>query len=649
MTLQNPSDENTPATEIFLRAISLREAGKEIDLNALCHGDEQLAREVQNQLQDLESIEQLLKTTTESFRPKNEDDSTAKRSSSPDRPTIPTHLDRYEVKSLLGQGGFGQVWLAFDPKLDRDVAIKIPRPDRRFSDTLLNEFVDDARKAASLGEHAHLVKVHDVQERGPACFIVSDYIRGTNLSGWMKHNKATPAEAVRIVSEVADALHHAHLRGLIHRDVKPANILVDENGKAYLTDFGLAVREEEQELEVDGVRGTVAYMSPEQARGESKRTNCQTDVYSLGVVLYELLTGRLPFLSTSTEKYIRQIQFQPPRTPRAIDDSIPEKLEEICLRCMAKKVEDRYSTAKDVAQRLRDSLNTSDHHPSPTPRAPSWGRNVLIVCIFIALFATIIFTLDRFLHTDGKDPVDLARNSSIIPKEQNEKILRPKRVQIVPRNLLFTDPKWLTPKKLGTYSKQLNKGEVCFESNNTSFFQFGQVDSPSFTLSMEVYIDSLFANYDAKKAQYINLPSIGFFFGAEKVSGPSENPRYECQCVALTFSKSGPHVVRELGYLSTYTKRSTASWNPTSILRTKEVYYLDELKSGWHSLNLTIDSKIGLSEASWKRLEDLKVVNLKSIAEVSKFYEPGNYLGGFGLVCSNCNLKVRTLKFQHTK
>lgn len=269
---------------------------------------------------------------------------------------------RYRLDELVGQGGFAQVWRGFDPQLKRTVAIKMPRPDRSHHPDLVRQFLAEGQKVAAVNCPG-VVQVYDVGTDLGQPYIVSEFKEGGHLGQRLKLAPPPLRQAIELLAHVADALHQAHLKGLVHRDVKPSNIVLDRDGRPFLTDFGLATTEWEQLAERAGTVGTLAYMSPEQVRGESNRVDPRSDVYSLGVILYRMLTGRLPFVGETYDEYKDQILNRQPRPPRTIDDSIPPVLEEICLKCLAKDVSQRYSTALDVAQQLRAYLTEAQVQP----------------------------------------------------------------------------------------------------------------------------------------------------------------------------------------------------------------------------------------------------------------------------------------------
>jgi serine/threonine protein kinase len=269
----------------------------------------------------------------------------------------PAYIGRYRVERLLGEGGFGRVYLAHDDELRRPVAVKVPHRHRVTRPEDVEAYLAEARVLASL-EHPHIVPVYDVGRTADGlCFVVSPFIEGTDLARSIKEGSPPFAESAVLVAAVAGALHHAHTRGLVHRDVKPGNILLDAAGTPYLADFGLALREGDFG-KGGGFCGTPAYMSPEHANGEGHHVDGRSDIFSLGVVLYELLTGQRPFRDAMPD-LLAQIAAQEPRPPRQIDDRIPKELERVCLKALAKRAADRYTTARDMADDLRHLLEQS--------------------------------------------------------------------------------------------------------------------------------------------------------------------------------------------------------------------------------------------------------------------------------------------------
>jgi eukaryotic-like serine/threonine-protein kinase len=262
--------------------------------------------------------------------------------------------DRYRLDVLVGEGGFGRVYKAFDTWLERPVAVKIPRIDRPVTGGEVDQCRIEARKVARL-RHPNIVPVHDVGRDGSNCFIVGEWVEGTNLAVYIRERRPEHRESARIVAEVADALGHAHAAGFVHRDIKPTNILIDSRGQAYLTDFGIAVVEEDLLRHVTAA-GTLPYMAPEQLDEEHGPVNHRADLYALGVVLYELLTGHRPFRAATTVELREQILRTDPEPPHSIEPNVPEALERICLRCLARNPADRYPGANEVATSLRASL-----------------------------------------------------------------------------------------------------------------------------------------------------------------------------------------------------------------------------------------------------------------------------------------------------
>jgi hypothetical protein len=271
---------------------------------------------------------------------------------------------RYRLERVLGHGSYGDVYLAQDVDLRRQVAIKLPRKQALANLVNVESYLAEARNAASL-DHPHIITVYDVgRTLDGSIYVVSRFIDGRPLDELIRDRLFDFRTAVQLLLQVSEALDHAHQRRLVHRDIKPANILVEEaTGKPYIADFGLSIREEDY-LQEGRIAGTPSYMSPEQVRGEGHRLDGRSDLFSLGVVMYQVLTGSLPFVGTTNALLEKQILHEDPPSLRYLKPAIPEEIERICLKLLRKRASERYSRGRDLADDLRNWLDPSSENRS---------------------------------------------------------------------------------------------------------------------------------------------------------------------------------------------------------------------------------------------------------------------------------------------
>jgi hypothetical protein len=300
----------------------------------------------------------------------------------------PSQVGRYEVRARLGAGAFGTVYRAYDPQLDREVALKVPLPGMMNSPKAVERFLREARAAARL-RHPCIVPLFDAGRDGDTLYLASAFIEGQPLSQAIGDGQLDFRAAAQIVRGLAEALAYAHRLGIVHRDVKPANVMLDDKGTPHLMDFGLAHRQDDSaRLTQDGALfGTPAYMAPEMAGGQKGEPLPASDQYSLGVVLYELLCGKTPF-SGPPQIVLYNVMHTDPQPPGQIKPGLPADLETICLKALAREPSARYETCQHLADDLRRWL---DDEPikawklGPAQRALRWCRQEPALAITAAV------------------------------------------------------------------------------------------------------------------------------------------------------------------------------------------------------------------------------------------------------------------------
>lgn len=314
----------------------------------------------------------------------------------PEIPGVLGKIDRFAIVRLLGQGGMGQVYLAREPPADAPVALKVMRLGLVGKPRLVSRFLDEARHMSSLS-HPNILRVLDVSDRREGAYYVMPYIAGGSLQAHCAPGRLLPPRRIlNIAGQIAGALVYAHQQGIIHRDLKPANVLLDDTGKAYLTDFGLSrtvFNDSIVEAGAGKIEGTPPYLSPAMARGEAEDTRC--DIYAFGALLYEALTGRPPYIGDPQHAVAEQILAGPPPPIRSVNPKADPKLTAVAEGCMARELRDRYAAMDDVAADLdRISGGRSpigvQCGKSRSVNRPAWLAAGLLACVGAGVIATLV-------------------------------------------------------------------------------------------------------------------------------------------------------------------------------------------------------------------------------------------------------------------
>jgi TPR repeat protein/serine/threonine protein kinase len=351
------SPDDVPARLLLVEYIARREMGEDVAPEDFT---ERFPRQV-------EELGQLVADLPEKRAERAKEDTMADAGEEGGPANLSSRFGRYEILRRLGRGGMGQVYLARDTVLGREVALKVPRLDK--TDPIVHaRFLREARLAAQLA-HPNLCTVHDAGVEQGIHFLTMSYIEGELLSDLIREGQRwKPNEAAELVRHLARGLDHAHGKGVIHRDLKPANVMLRSSGEPILMDFGLArqVQSEDQRLtRIGSTMGTPIYMSPEQAKGDRDQTG-SGDIYSLGVILYELLTGRVPFEGSNIE-VLSKILLESPPLPSTREPAVDSAIEAICLKALAKTIDKRFRSMDEFARALEEYLHIPTVQAEPVP------------------------------------------------------------------------------------------------------------------------------------------------------------------------------------------------------------------------------------------------------------------------------------------
>jgi len=290
---------------------------------------------------------------------------------------------RYEIIEELGKGSMGVVYRAYDPQIDRPVALKVLREDRMTSEAFVQRFLKEAKAIGRLS-HPNIVTVFDAGEDKGTIYIAMELLEGNSLNRMAEDNRLTLKETVHLGIQIADTLDYAHRKGIVHRDVKPSNIILQSNGQIKITDFGIAHIEDPSALvqtQAGEILGTPAYMSPEQVL--SRPVDGRSDLFSLGIILYELCTGRRPFGGENMAAIFHAITQDHPPEPTQINPAISQELSQIILKCLRKMPDDRFEAGHALARALSQSLGEKE----PLPQKESKRKIPFFTLVILLVLA----------------------------------------------------------------------------------------------------------------------------------------------------------------------------------------------------------------------------------------------------------------------
>lgn len=429
---------------------------------------------------------------------------------------------RFEIIRELGSGGFGRVFLARDLLLDRLVAVKAVR-SRHPTDAGRDRCLAEARAIARL-RHPAIVSIYDVKRHGNFLLILLEYVQGTTLRNRLMQGPLAPEDAARILIQVADAVHFSHENGIIHCDLKPENILLEPDDTVKVTDFGCALLDDLRAAEEGQPVGTPAYMAPAQVQGRLRERDGRVDVWALGVILYEALTGHRPFTGSSASEVFDQVLYHDPAPLQEMNKGIPPELASFCMRCLQKNIDERLSTAQDFRDELEQFL-TATEQPRYHIR-PVTGTIATLVCAAVT-------TAGMWLGSNGLEGPssgqsnDSDREAEVASMASTADAIRPRAVSLLrlrPEPLVF---EWDDPAE-HEYRYSPIERHLKVRTRRWAVFSLGETPGGDFALHCKILFKP-----DPGKSKF--SPShMGVFWGLSPHQDPEEGRQLIAPAVSVT-------------------------------------------------------------------------------------------------------------------
>jgi serine/threonine-protein kinase len=323
---------------------------------------------------------------------------------------------RYEIRDEIGRGSMGVVYRAHDPHIDRIIALKVLRHDRIVSEEFVQRFLKEAKAIGRLS-HPSIVTVYDVGQDQGNLYIAMEFLEGISLDKIIEKKRLNIEEIIDLGVQVAEALNYAHQQGVIHRDIKPANIVLTPDSRVRITDFGIARIEDPEstrQTQAGDILGTPSYMSPEQVQGQE--VDGRSDLYSLGVILYELLTGKRPFVGDTMTATFLAITRDIPAVPSKIDPSVPQPLSDILMKCLRRQPGERFQTGSEIIESLKDFLQEGEFRYPQKPAKKNTKRYALLILIAVVILGSAGGLVYRFY--EPQNSLKVSRE----PSAQNDKV-----------------------------------------------------------------------------------------------------------------------------------------------------------------------------------------------------------------------------------